>query len=126
MADISDIEAAETVKIVGSQADGTEQTPVRSTTLADLQVADVPNQAGVSGVLNLTTTAIEGKVNALPLENRKFVEMQALTKRVKWGYDPSCPFDLFKNQFFALPVGENCTIYFKADSGTADVAFSEK
>lgn len=96
------------------------------TTLKDLQTADVPNQTGLNSILQLTTTATEGKVGATTLTNRKYIEMQALTTNVKWGYDTTCPFDLFKNQFFSLSTGENCKIYFKAFIGTAQVAFAEK
>jgi hypothetical protein len=91
----------------------------------ELDVNDTPQQ-GVSAVLNLTTTAIELKVGASPLVNRKLIEMQALEKNVKWGYNTNCEFDLFKNQFFSLPCGENCTMYLKASTGTASVAVSEK
>lgn len=126
MADLSDLNSSQVIKIVGSDSSGVEETPVSSSTLGELKVADVPNQTGLSGVLNLTTTAQEGKIGVDTLANRKYIEMQALTTNVKWGYDSGCPFDLFKNQFFALPAGTNCKIYFKASTGTAEVAFSEK
>lgn len=126
MADLTGVESSQSVKLVGQNTAGVEQTPVNSTTLGDLTVADVPNQTGLNAILNLTTTAIEGKVGANALTNRKYIEMQGLTTNVKWGYDSSCPFDLFKNQFFSLPMGENCKIYFKASTGTAEVAFGEK
>lgn len=99
---------------------------IDNTPLGEVTVADVPNQTGLNSVLNLTTTAIEGKVGATTLFDRKYIEMQALTTNVKWGYDLSCPFDLFKGQFFALPSGTNCKVYFKAATGTAQVAFAEK
>jgi len=124
--DVSDIQAAQSVKVIGSDATGLETTPVGSTTLGDIKAADVPNQQGVSGTLSLTVTAQIGKIGASVLSNRKYVEMQALTTNVKWGYDANCPFDLFKNQFFALPMGAGCNIYFKAATGTAQVAFAEK
>jgi hypothetical protein len=126
MGDIIDINAAQTVKLVGADATGLEQTPISSTTLGDLTVTDVPNQVGINTTLNLTTTAAEGKVGASTLVNRKYVEMQALTNNVKWGYDSTCPFDLFKGQFFSLPAGNTCKVYFKASTGTAQVAFAEK
>lgn len=96
------------------------------TSLSDLKTTDVPNQTGLSAVLPLTTSAIEGKVGAVTLSNRKYIEMQALTSNVKWGYDSSCPFDLFKSQFFSLPAGENCKVYFKMSIGTGSVAIGEK
>lgn len=124
--DVSDIQAASPMKIVGSTADGTETTPVGSTTLGDLQAVDVPNQTGLNTIINLTTSAVEGKVGATTMANRKYIEMQAITNNVKWGYSSLCPFDLFKSQFFSLPMGTNCKVYFKASTGTAQVALAEK
>ncbi len=88
-------------------------------------VTDAPQQ-GVSTILNLTTTAQEGKVGGSPLAKRRYVEFEALTKNVMWGYNTDCDFSLSKKGFYSLPCGEGCTIYFKASTGTADVAFSEK
>jgi len=127
MPDISDTQSALNTKITGQNVNGVETNPVNATPLNDLQVADVPNQTGLNEVLNLTTSPIEGKIGASALANRKYIEMQALTTGVKWGYSiASQPFDLFKNQFFSLPMGENCKIYFRAETGTAQVAFGEK
>jgi hypothetical protein len=126
MADLTGIQAAQQVKIVGNDSSGTETNPVGATTLGDIQAADVPNQTGLSTTLNLTTTAIEGKVGGSTMTNRKYIEMQALSSNVKWGYTTACDFNLFKNQFFALPAGTNCKVYFKMSVGTGSVAFAEK
>ena len=121
MGDINESQQSEVTRITG----GDETNAAGVNVINELAVNDTPQQ-GVSGVLNLTTTAIELKVGASPLSNRKTIEMQALTKNVKWGYNANCEFDLFKNQFFALPAGENCTMYLKSSTGLADVAISEK
>ena len=39
MADLSDIQAGQQVKIIGQNATGVEQTPVNSTTLGELSVS---------------------------------------------------------------------------------------
>lgn len=126
MADLNEIQSAQQTKIVGQDAAGVETTPVKSTTLGELQVADIPNQTGMNAVLNLTTTPQEGKVGTSTMTNRKYIEMQALTTGVKWGYDTTCPFDLYKSQFFSLPAGTNCKVYFKVLTGTGQVAVGEK
>lgn len=126
MADLNNIEAAGSTIIVGSDATGTETSPVKATTLGEIQSADVPNQTGLSGLVALTTIAVEGKVGVSTMTNRKYIEMQAISSNVKWGYDTDCPFDLFKNQFFSLPAGENCKVYFKVSTGTGSVAIGEK
>jgi hypothetical protein len=126
MADLDEVLSALPVKIMGSGSTGVEQTPVQSTTLGELQVADIPNQTGLSTTLALTTTAIEGKVGASTMVNRKYIEMQGLSNNIKWGYTTTCDFDLFKSQFFSLPAGTNCKVYFKMSTGTGSVAISEK
>ena len=121
MADIDDTQQSEVVRISGSNEDNIATV----NDIKELQTNDTPQQ-GVSAVLNLTTTAQELKVGAAALVNRKLIEMQALDRNIKWGYNTNCEFDLFKNQFFALPAGENCTIYLKTSTGTASIAISEK
>lgn len=126
MADLTEKQAALPSKLFGSDANGDETNPVGASTLLDMFVADVPNQTGLSATLALTTTAVEGKVGAVTMTNRKYIEMQALSTGIKWGYDITCPFDLFKNQFFSLPAGSNCKVYFKMFTGTGSVAIGEK
>lgn len=126
MADLNNIQAAGSTIIVGSDSSGLETNPVKATTLGEIQAVDVPNQTGLSGLVALTTTAVEGKVGVSTMTNRKYIEMQAISSNVKWGYDTTCPFDLFKNQFFSLPAGENCKVYFKVSTGTGSVAIGEK
>ena len=111
---------------MGSDATGTETNPVKATTLGEIQAVDFPNQTGLSGLVALTTISVEGKVGISTMTNRKYIEMQAISSNVKWGYDATCPFDLFKNQFFSLPAGENCKVYFKVSTGTGSVAIGEK
>jgi hypothetical protein len=55
MADISDIQATDSVKIVGSDATGTEQTPVQSTSAGGLHV-NVRNAAGTEVLVATETT----------------------------------------------------------------------
>jgi len=126
MADLSGVDSSQSVKIVGNNSTGVEQTPVSSTTLGDLNVSDIPNQTGLSILLALTTVAVEGKVGASTMTNRKYIEMQGMSTNIKWGYDTTCPFDLFKSQFFSLPAGANCKVYFKMSTGTGSVAIGEK
>lgn len=128
MGDINDIEAAQSVKIIGSQADGTEQTPVGSTVNRELLASDTANSpgGGVDTVLALTTTPSEGKVGGTPKSDRKYVIMEALSTNVKWGFSNSTQsFDLFKSQLVIFPAGPNTTIWFKVSAGTGSVAFGE-
>ena len=121
MADIGDEQQSEVTRISGAN----EENIVSVNNILEFSVNDTPQQ-GLSATLTLTTTAQELKVGAVALVNRKLIEMQALDKNIKWGYNTNCDFDLFKNQFFSLPCGEGCTLYLKTSVGTANIAVSEK
>lgn len=121
MADITESQRSDIARLTN----GAETNIADINSILELSVNDTPQQ-GVSAILALTTTAVILKVGASPLANRKSIEMQALTKNVKWGYNAACEFDLFKNQFFALPAGENCSIYLKVSTGTGSIAIGEK
>lgn len=125
MPDINDIEAAQPVKLVGSSSDGTEQTPIESTELAELKVTDRINQQGEDTTISLTTSAVEARVGLAAKSDRTYVFIQALDKNVKWGFDSNCRFDAFKNQLVVIPASENCTIFIKADSGTPSAVVGE-
>jgi hypothetical protein len=115
MSDLTDIQAAQSVKVVGANSTGTEQVPVESavdpngkgrllvdaiskltdgtntvlvTPLGDLEVSDGLSNGGVNGNLVLTTanTAYEAKVGASRLTNRKSLTIQAVDFDVYWGY----------------------------------------
>jgi hypothetical protein len=125
MPDISDIDAAQSVKIVGSESDGTEQTPVSSSGLSELKTTDKINQQGEDIIINLSTTAVEAKVGSTAKTDRSYVFLQALDKNVKWGFDSNCRFDAFKNQLISIPASEDCTIFIKADSGSRNIVVGE-
>lgn len=128
MADLQDTQAAQSVKIIGSDAFGTESTPAAVKTNQEIKTSDACDTSGADVFLTLdSTTAIEGKVGASRLANRKYVIMEALVNNVKWGFDTNCKFDLFKSQLIILPIG-NIPIYFKLSSGGSTpnaVSFAE-
>jgi len=127
MADIQDIDAAQTVKVVGSDLTGVEETPVSSTPNGELKIADTHNNGGQDVTISITSgSPVELKVSATRLANRKYVIMEALNTGVKWGFSSSTQsFDLFKSQLIMVPIGENTEIWFDCQSGTKQVAIAE-
>ncbi len=121
----NDIDRESDVSSLSQITGGDEANKADVNSSEELHVYDAPS-LGVDTILSLTTTPVEVKVGASALADRCYFEMQALTKKVKWGYNTSCNFDLFKNQFFSLPAGTDCTVYVKASSGTASVVIAEK
>lgn len=126
MADLSLNDSSQKVSIVGSDSSGSETNPIASNTAGELSVNDTPNQAGVENAITLTTTAIIAKVGVSPLDNRKYVVIQALDNNVKWGFSSTCRFDCFKNQLIFIPAGPDAVIYLKASTGTAIVVLGEE
>lgn len=124
MGDISEINASQAVKIIGSGPDGSESNPVEASSNNELYNADCVNHAAIDIVLSLTTTPQEVKVGASRQVNRKYLWMQALDANVKWGFDTNCRFDLFKNQMIIHPVG-NVPVYMKVSTGTGSAAVGE-
>jgi len=127
MADIIDIDAAQTVKIVGSDSTGVEETPVSSTVNGEIKIADTHNNGGFDKILSITAgSPQELKVGTSRLTARKYVIFEALDVGIKWGFSSSTQsFDVFKSQLLMVPIGENTEIWFDCSSGTKSVAIAE-
>ena len=125
MGEISDIQAALATKLIGADPTGVETFPLDVKSNQEAKMSDTCSTSAIDAVLALTTAAIEGKVGGSRLSNRKYVIMQALDNNVKWGFNTSCNFDLFKNQIVMENLGD-VPIYFKMSSGTGSVVLAEK
>lgn len=125
MADLTELQSAQTIKLVGSSTTGTESTYAKVTPNQEVGATDTVNTSVVSGTIALTTTAIELKIGGSRLSNRKYIWMEALDTNVKWGFSASDQsFDIFKNQILTFPIGD-VAIYAKMSSGTGNIAFGE-
>lgn len=115
MADISGIKATEAIRLVGSETDGTEETPIGSTTYREILAYDVANNGGEDIELTLTPGQIvELKINVATRINRKYIQMQALDRDIKWGFSITTQnFNAYKAQFFSLPIGPNTSVFIK-------------
>jgi len=90
MADLTDLQAAETVKVVGVDVTGAETSPVHATAAGELAVVDTVRGSGSYGALTVGTSAVELKVGGSPLTNRKLVIFQNLSnKTIYWGFNSS-------------------------------------
>lgn len=67
MADLSDIQAANAVKIVGSDSTGVEGTPVGSTTFGDLCVAEVSLHYNLTGATTVTIKSGSGYLRRISI-----------------------------------------------------------
>ena len=126
--DLLERNATEPIRVVGSEADGTERDPIGSSEYRELFTYDVANNGGEDTTLIFDPAeVIELKVGASVKTSRKYIQIQALSRDIKWGFSPTTQnFDAFKNQFFILPFGPNTSIYLKyvgvAGTGMASIA----
>ena len=128
MADITDLQRSDVVRLVGAGADGSEQNPIGSTANREILAHDVfDNGWTTSEIIVASGATAELKVGGSVLANRKGVFFQSKSTSVSWGHSISIlPFDCFKNQFFSLPIGDGTTVYFKNNGGSdATIAIGE-
>lgn len=120
MGDINSTEATEAVRLIGTQADGTEETPVGSTTYREVLSYDVANHGGEDLELNLAPGQIvELKIGTTARLNRKYIMMQALDRDIKWGFSVGTQnFNAYKAQFFMLPMGPDTSLFIRNSHGT--------
>jgi hypothetical protein len=86
-------------------------------------VADVVNTAGVQGTVSVTTSAIEAKVGALKLVNRKLLTVfNDGSASVYWGYTNAVTAangtPIFKSQIHSWDIGDSLSIWLIAAAGT--------
>jgi hypothetical protein len=131
MADISDINSALPIKVVGSDATGVEQTPVGSTTVGDLQATDRANTSGVSGAITVGTSAVAARVGGANLSERKTLTVyNGGTATIYWGYSAGVttangtPIEK-KQQIDWQGLGPNITVFLISGSAGQDIRVTE-
>ena len=93
-------------------------------------VADVINEAGVSGVLTVGTDPVEIIVGASRLVNRKSVTLfNNSNSTLYWGYSPTVSIStgspIFKQQLIEWTVGDFVAIYIVAGNANNDTRITE-
>lgn len=128
MADLSETESSQTVKVVGSSSAGAESTYVAVSSTQDARVSDAIHTGGVQAALSVSTTAIELKVGGSRLTNRKLVT--ALSDgTIWWGYTNAVTTatgtPIYKDQYVIWAADDTTSIYLIASAGTKDVRITE-
>lgn len=128
MADLTEVQAAGTTKIVGSDVSGSEQAPIQSTNngalhinlrdSAGLEIVSLGinvNIAAIHGAISVSTVAIQAKVGASNLVNRKVLIITPTTGPVWWGSNASVTTltgtKIYKNQTTSLDFTDNVPVY---------------
>jgi hypothetical protein len=117
MADLSQLQAAEFVAVVGSDSTGNETNPVNATQKGEIRSAEMlrsgGNQASKSMIAN---TPIRAAVGASNLSGRKFLAVFAETGKIYWGFTSGVTvangFPIEKNApATVFAVGDDCDIW---------------
>jgi hypothetical protein len=130
MADLTELEAAQTTKIVGSSSSGTENNYVGATATNELRTADISNNGGVQGAITVGTSAIQAMVGGSPLTNRKTLTVfNNSNTTIYFGYANTVTTvngtPIFKNQFAEFLVGPNTNVWLIAGSAGNNVRITE-
>lgn len=130
MADLNNLQAAQTIKIAGSDSSGTETTFVNSTANGEIKSADLLNVSVLQSILSVSVAgaAVEVKVGASRLVNRKSIQIQAQGTNIIYGYSSTVqPFTLANGSTITLSVGDGVGVWVDRASGagSADVAIAE-
>lgn len=126
MADLTDLQAAQTVKIVGSSSTSVETNPLQVTINGDAKIVNGLRQGGVYGNLNIPTVGVpvEVRVGASRLANRKFISISTTTINIWWGYDSSVTTatgtPLANNQFITFECDPDSTFQIWLVGSTAN------
>lgn len=130
MADLTDLQAAGSTKVVGSDASGLETSPVKVSANQDFGVADVCDNGGVQGVIAVGTTPVAVRVGASNLANRKrllFINTGAIN--LYWGFANTVSqangVIIFRNQPVSDSWGPNTTIWIVAQTGSGSITIAE-
>lgn len=123
--------ATDSVAIVGQDNTGTETTPVKSYGSGDIGNADILDRNdGVYGVLTVGLTAVEVKVGASKLTDRKTVTLfNESNKSIFWGYNNSVTIStgsrIWPKQMVAWSVSDNTPIWVISDTASLETRITE-
>lgn len=125
MADLSDLNAALTVKLAGASPSGAE-TEFIGASNSQLKTSDIINTAALQANKSVSTSAVLASVGSGNLVDRKLLILFTNEKDVTFGFSGSSqPFPLPKGAIFPLDIGDNINVYIKKNSGTGEVFIAE-
>lgn len=130
MADLNELQSAETVKIAGVNSSGAETNYVNASNNNELQTSDISNNGGTNGAITVSTSSIEAKVGVSALSNRKNLTVYNNgNNTIYWGYSSGVTTSngtpIYKDQFVSWDIGPNTSVYLIASSGSNNIRISE-
>ena len=120
MADFSELQASQPVKIAGAQSDGVETGFVSEYANALCASDLVSSGGGVQGSILVGTTATEAKAGASRLNNRKLLLVQPLDGRVYLGFSSAVTTSsgilVLKKQVFHVSIDDSTPVFLISSS----------
>jgi hypothetical protein len=108
VADLTDITAAQSVKVIGADLTGLETYPLNVTATGECEVADALRVGGVNGAITVSTVAIEAKVGGSRYLDRKLLTMIPTNGTIYYGFSNAVTTTngtpIYKNQLCILAV----------------------
>jgi hypothetical protein len=131
LGDLSEIQAAQSVKLIGSDLTALEDYPVNATPTGDLNTANLlVTSNGVQGSITVGTLATEAKVGASTLTNRKLLTVfHNGSGKLYWGFTSGVTTatgtQIFKNTTVSFCVSTSAKVYLISDTAGQDVRITE-
>jgi len=105
-------------------------TVVGVSTNAEIHSSDTVNHGGVNGAITVGVSAVEAKVDASKLTNRKLLTIfHNGSNNLYWGYSNAVTTangtQIFKNTMLVLPVGDGTSIWLISNIAGQDVRITE-
>jgi hypothetical protein len=129
MADLTELQASQSVKISGANpSSGAEDNYAEVTTNGNLLSADIINVSGQYRAQSVTTTVAEALGAATILANRKTLSITPTNGIIYWGFSNTVTTvtgsPIFKNQCKTFAIGTNVHVFVIAAS-TIDTRMAE-
>lgn len=131
MADLTDLQAAQTIKIAGSNTSDIETIYAKVSSNQDIGTADIVDTSGIYGTLTVGTSPVQVKVGGSNLSSRKLITLDNTSNvTLFWGYDNSISTTTYAGRFFkdqqgSWAIGPNVSIWVVAGSAGNSVHISE-
>lgn len=128
MADLTEVQSSQAVKVVGSDLTGVETYPVGSTSTGEIKSVDAIGTSVINGSISVSTTQVKACVGASNLVNRKVLTITPTDGFIYFGstgVSTANGTKIFKNQTMTVAITDAVNVYLIASSGTVDVRIIE-
>ena len=130
MADLSGLDASQSVKLAGADSSGAETNYVNASSLGELRTADIITGSGTEGALTIGTSASEAKVGASALVNRKLLTIfNNSGTTIYWGRTSGVTISngtpIFEKQLMTFEFAADAPVYLVAGTSGNNVRITE-